>query len=144
MLTDTHIEAYMDLMAALRLECPIDYFDNNGSRRTDRRRHLRYYVQRNCLYFVVGQMGLEHGTLYDISGSGLYIGGYHKAVVGQSATILLEPKRAAELPFIINAVVVRDVGMSHEGIYRYGCQITNIVNPNSCVDPSGATLERAA
>ena len=154
--TDTgqqmHGEAFADLWTALGLQHTPDAFANHApaslqyptwiqcesesaSQRTgyssERRRHPRYDVGGTCAYRIGSQPGYGQAILHDISQSGLSIGSYQKIVMGRSVTILIETKSVNHLPLMIRATVVRSAGMTNDGIYRYGCLIERVTNPNT-------------
>ena len=118
-----------DLWVALSLQSSSDSSAKvirRGGYINDRRRHRRHAVGRKWSYRIVGEAGIGPATLYDISQSGISLGSHRGIAVGQPIPIRIEAKGWRQLSFIINATVVRDAGMTHDGIYRYGCVIDSI------------------
>ena len=127
--SNDRVQESLDYPAWIQLESDNEsqYARSSG----DRRRHPRHDVGGRCAYRIGNQTGYGQAVLHDISQSGLSIGSYQKIVVGRSVTILIETKRPNHLPLMIRATVVRDAGITNDGIFRYGCLIERVTNPNS-------------
>ena len=122
-----------DLWTVLEIQpCPDE--SQQSSYPNERRRHLRYSVARDCTYRLLEQSDFDSATLYDISESGLAIEVKHKMSLGRSLNILVDDKKSDTLPWLIRATVVRDAGIVREGVYRYGCVIKFIINPENYLD----------
>ena len=95
------------------------------------RRHLpRYTIGNICEYRIDDMSHYNHGLLHNISASGCAVGVNRKLTLGRTITILIETGDSRHLPLIIHATVVREMEATHDGLYRYGCQIDRVSNPN--------------
>ena len=101
-----------------------DYLVDNG------RRHPRYPVEDECQYRMIGMPNYGRAVLRNISASGLGISVYRKIDLNRTITILVETDNPKHLPLLIRATVVRDAGMTDDSLYRYGCEIERVIDPN--------------
>ena len=136
--------AYAALCTALGLQYSSDSSVNKTAVQfVERRRHQRNHVCRECNYRVVGESRFRPATLHDVCQVGLSISCDQKIDVGQPLSILIETEELDLLPWMMRVTIVRDAGMTHDAVYRYGCEIKTIVNPNRCVDWIRAKLEQS-
>ena len=104
--------------------------NHDGHVAQNRRRHPRYNVGNRCQFRIGGMPSYGQGLLHNISASGIAIGVHRKLALGREITVLIETGDSRQLPIIIHATILREAGVTHDGLYRYGCQIDRIRNPN--------------
>ena len=123
---DKHAETYAGLLATLGFQ----YSKGSSAFSSDRRRHVRHHMGRNCTYHAVSQSGFGQAMLRDISQTGLSISCPEKIDVEQPLSILVESAESSLLSWTIRATVVRDTEIALGDLYQYGCRIKSIVNPD--------------
>lgn len=123
-----------DDLTTLSYEVLVRYHENDLKHDNpiaqNKRRHPRHPIGDRCQYRISGMPSYGQGLLNNISASGFAIGVYRKLTLGRTITMLIETGDSRQLPLIIHASVVREAGITDDGVYRYGCQIDRISNPN--------------
>ena len=94
------------------------------------RRHLRHSIDDECQYRMIGMSHYGRAVLENISASGLGISICRKLGLNTPITILVETDNPRHLPLLIRATVVRDAGMADDSVFRYGCEIERVIDPN--------------
>ena len=96
------------------------------------RRHHRYDVGDNINYRGDRMPRYDKGIIENISKSGIAITAYRELDLGQTITLLVENNDGYErpLPLMIYATVTRLAGISADGLFRYGCEIERVNDPN--------------
>lgn len=133
----THDDSAYDMddeLTMLNYEVLVHYQENDLSYADhvvkNKRRHLRHPIGDKCQYRISGMPSYGQGLLHNISVSGFSIGVHRKLTLGRAFTLLIETGNSRQLPLILHATVVREAGVTNDGLYRYGCQIDRVSNPN--------------
>ena len=123
-----------DDLTTLSYEVLVRYHENDLKHdkpvAQNKRRHARHPIGDRCQYRISGMPSYGQGLLHNISASGFAIGVHRKLTLGRAITMLIETGDSRQLPLIIHATVVREAGVTNDGVYRYGCQIDRVSNPN--------------
>ena len=96
------------------------------------RRHTRYDVHDNVDFRADQMSRYDTGIIDNISQSGIAITAQRELKLGQTITLLVENNDSYErpLPLMIYATVTRLADITTDGLFRYGCKIDRVNDPN--------------